>query len=318
MIDQVAQLRRRLPRPLRRVIAVGVATYENWRGHRTIRLGAAIAYYGLFSIVPVLTLSLALAGLFFSETDVQEYLAERLTSFLGAREEDANVVGQTFSETLSASGTITGLGLISAASLIFAASLLVIALQDAFNSIWDVPVRAGIRHSLFRRLASFAVVLGAGAAIVVSFALNAVTAFISRLAPDAPVIDSLSELFGCAASWGLGVGVLTLLLRYLPDATVRWRAALVGGAITALLVAVGTVAIGIYLRRYASSSVVGAAGSVFLVLLWMYYLAQIVLVGAELTRVIDEPPTHEEPPDEDVPVGGEQQEDEQLSTPRAD
>lgn len=288
MSNTLARLQARVPRPLRAAIDICGDTYENWRRHRTIRLGAAIAYYGLFAIVPVLSLSLAFAGLFFSEAEVQEYMADRLTDFLGASESDANQIGQTFSETLSASGTIAGLGVISAVSLIFAASLLVIALQDAFNTVWDVPVRAGFRHSVLRRLAAFVVVLGAGMAIVVSFALNAVTAFISRLAPDAPVVDSLSELFGFAASWALGVGVLALLLRYLPDHTVRWRAALVGGAITALLVAAGTVAIGMYLRRYAATSVVGAAGSILLVLLWLYYQAQIILVGAELTRVLDD------------------------------
>ena len=88
-------------------------------------------------------------------------------------------------------------------------------------------------------------------------------------------------------SWALGIGTLVLLFRFLPDAEVRWRPAIVGGAVTAVFVAIGTVAIGAYLRRVGGTSVAGATSSVFLVLVWIYYEAQIVLAGAELTRTLD-------------------------------
>ena len=161
-----------------------------------------------------------------------------------------------------------------------------LALQDALNTIWEVPVRSGVRRSVLRRLLAFGLVFATGGVLMVSFALNAVTGLIGRLAPDSPAWAPLAELVGTAASWALGVGVLALLLRYLPDVRTPWRSALVGATITALFVAVGTVAIGAYLRRYAATSLLGVAGSVFLVLLWIYYEAQIVLAGAELTRVL--------------------------------
>ena len=121
---------------------------------------------------------------------------------------------------------------------------------------------------------------------MVSFALNAITALFSRMVPDAAVAESLGELIGTAGSWALGVVVIALLFRYLTDVRVPWRGVLPGAAVTALLVAVGTAAIGAYLRRYAATSIVGATGSVFLVLIWIYYEAQIVLVGAEFTRTL--------------------------------
>jgi hypothetical protein len=133
-------------------------------------------------------------------------------------------------------------------------------------------------------------------------------ALIERLVPDAPILESISVVFGFAASWALGVGVFVLLFRYLPDSRTPWRAALIGAATTTVLVAVGTSAIGYYLRTFGGSSVTGATGGAVLLLLWIYYEAQIVLVGAEFTRVVAierlgspvraPAPLHDQPPNE--------------------
>ncbi len=273
----------RLPHPVRSTIVILRTTYEEWRSHRTIRLGAGIAYYGLFATVPIIALGLTLASVFVSESDVEGYLTDQFESIFGT---DSAMMSDAVYDALSGSSTLTGLGVFGLVSLIFAASFLVVALQDALNTIWEVPVRSGIRHSIARRMIAFAVVISSGAYIVAALAVNAVTAFIERLVPDAAGLESLTELFGLAASWSLGVAVIALLFRYVTDVRVPWRSALLGGAVTALLVAIGTVAIGAYLRRYAASSVVGATGGVFLFLIWMYYEAQIFLVGAEFTRVL--------------------------------
>jgi membrane protein len=258
-------------------------TYGEWRRHRTIRLGAGLAYYGLFSFVPLLAVSLSLAGLFFAQADVQQYLSDQLSGIIGA---DSDEVASSLSRALDNGGSLVGVGIVGLLSLLFTASLLVIALQDALNSIWERPVREGFQHTVLRRLAAFAVVFACGVVMILSFALNSVSALLGRLVPDGALFESLGELFGTAASWVLLGGVLTLLFRYLGDVQVPWRSVVPGAAITALLVAVGTVAIGAYLRRYAASSLLGATGSVFLVLLWIYYEAQIVLAGAEFTRVL--------------------------------
>jgi len=257
--------------------------YGEWRRHRTIRLGAGLAYYGLFALVPLLAVSLSVAGLFVSTQDVQDYLATSLADFLGS---EADAVGEVMADALAGTGTVVGLGGLGLISLVFTASLLVIALQDALNMIWEQPYRTGVRHSVVRRLVAFAVVFATGAVLVVSFAVNAVTGLIGKLVPNVAAWVPLTELIGTAASWMLGIGVITLLFRYLTEVRVPWPSALVGSSVTALLVAIGTVAVGAYLRRYAASSLLGATGSVFLVLLWIYYEAQIVLAGAEFTRVL--------------------------------
>lgn len=260
-----------------------VSAYHDWRRHRTIRLGAGLAYYGLFALVPLVAVSLSVAGLFVATEDVQDYLATQLADFVG---NDADTVGQALADAMSGAGTTLGLGALGLLSLAFTASLLVLALQDALNSIWERPVRSGVRHSLVRRLVAFAVVFACGAVLVASFAVNAVTGLIGSLAPDVRVWVPLTELIGTAATWVIGIGVIALLFRYLTDVRVPWPSVLAGATVTALLVAVGTVAIGAYLRRYAAASLLGATGSVFLVLLWIYYEAQILLAGAEFTRAL--------------------------------
>ncbi len=271
---------------------LGVQTYEQWRNHRTMRLGAGLAYYGLFAIVPLLALALAFAGLIISQEDVQTYLADQLSALFDVESE---AVASALADLLD--GTFASLGLIGVASLFLSASLLVMALQDAFNTIWERPVRHGIRHSVLRRLAAFVVVLGAGGVIVTSFAINAVTGLLNRIVPNVAVIASLEEVVGLVASWALASGVVALLFRYLPDSRVPWVPVLIGSVITAMVLAVGTVVVGAYVRRYAASSLVGVTGGVLLGLLWIYYEAQILLAGAELTRVLalriepTEPPT---------------------------
>ena len=262
---------------------IGRATYEQWRRHRTIRLGAGLAYYGLFALVPLLAVALAVAGLVVSRDDVQSYLAEQFSAVLGV---DADVVADAVAAALGGTGTVAGLGVVGAVSLLLAASLLVVALQDALNTIWERPVRSGVRQTVVRRLIALVVVAGVGGVIVVSFALNAVTGLLRGVVPDGALVAALPELIGGAASWALAIGAIALLFRYLPDVRVPWVPAIAGAAFTAAVLAVGTVLIGAYLRRFASASLVGATGSVFLVLLWIYYEAQFLLIGAELTRVL--------------------------------
>ena len=141
--------------------------------HRTIRLGAGIAYYGLFALIPILALSLAVAGLVVSDADVQSYLEGRLEDVFGP---EAAGFSSAIASVLGDSGTIAGLGLISIGALVLAASLVVLSLQDALNTIWEMPVRSGFRQTLLRRLGAFAVILSAGLVLILGFVINAITA----------------------------------------------------------------------------------------------------------------------------------------------
>jgi membrane protein len=262
---------------------IGRETYEQWRDHRTIRLGAGIAYYGLFALVPLLALALAVAGLVISRADVEAFLTERFSEWLGV---EASDIGRALTDALDGTATLSGLGVLGAVSLFLAASVLVIAVQDAFNTIWERPVRPGLRRTVMRRLVALAVVAGAGAVVIVSFLLNAIAGLFTQLVPAAGALKSLEAVYGVATSWALGVGVIALLFRVLTDAPVPWPTALVGGAATAGVLALSVGLIGAYLQRYAASSLVGVTGSVLVVLLWIFLVGQVVLAGAEFTRVL--------------------------------
>jgi YihY family inner membrane protein len=193
-------------------------TYGEWRMHRTIRLGAGLAYYGLFAFVPMLAVSLSLAGFFFQRQDVQEYLAGQLADILG---DDAPAASSALAGVLDEFDSLLSFGVVDAVSLVLTASLLVLALQDALNTIWERPVRSGLRTTVARRALAFLVVVGAGGVLMVSFALNAVSALFGRMVPDVAVMESVGELIGTAGSWALGVGVIALLFRYLTEGFLR-------------------------------------------------------------------------------------------------
>lgn len=268
---------------LRRLLGAG---YASWRDDRVIRLGAGLAYYSLFAIVPVLSVAVSVAGLVVSEADLERYLAERLAAMFDT---DADSVGARLAGAIDANVTTTGLGLLGLGSLLLAASLVFVALQDALNTIWHVPVRSGVKHSVLRRLVAFGFVIGVGGYLVVSLAIHTLTNVIESWIPaDLSALGPLYDLLDGTVSWALGIAVVTVLFRLLPDARVPWRAALVGAAVTTVLLVLGTLAIGVYLREVASASVAGAFGGVLLVLTWIYYEMQIVLAGAVLTKVLAE------------------------------
>ena len=273
--------------PLRSWREIALATYTSWRAHRTTRLAASIAYYSLFAVIPLLTVSVALASIVLDDIDIEEQLNEVLTDMVGG---DASEVATAITDSIDVSNYSTGLGLglIGLGSLLLASSLVFVALQDAFDTIWELPVRAGARYTLRRRGRAFAVVLLSGAVLVANFAVSAIAGLVRRIAPgDYLVFEVLADLLSTLGSWGLAAIVLTLLFRFLTRAPMHWRVAVVGGTITALVMTAGNRAVAEYLSRWGSKSLAGAAGAILVFLFWVYALAQIVLVGAELTRTLE-------------------------------
>lgn len=268
----------------RGVADVLATTYQAWRDDRCIRLGAGLAYYGLFALVPVLTLAIALAAVVFSADEVQAFVAAPLARLVGAEAEEiaARIAGQ-----LTASDLPGRLGSVGIVSMLFAASLVFVALQDALNVIWHVPHESGIRSSIRRRLLSFAVVLGTGGVIVGSLAVQAVVALPGDLLPVAhPLMTGATEAASRLVPLGVGAVALALLFTWLPRARVHRHAAVVAGGTTAIAMAVGALAIGLYLRRFGAGSAQQAAGSVVVALTGLYAESQVLLAGAELSKVL--------------------------------
>lgn len=260
-------------------------TYTSWRADRTIRLGAGLAYYGLFSLTSVIAVSIALIRLLGRSAIIEEAFADRLEEFVGEYDEAAAIIESIFEEFAGPSGT--SIGVIGLGTLLVTGSLFFLALEDAVHQIFGVPVRAGLKNTLRRRAMSLLVLLGACLTIVLSLAVQAATGLLELLVPEGiPTDGVVSTVVASALGSAVLAGALVLLLRYLPSVEVTWRTAFVAAVTTGIFLVIGTSLIGWYLRTIGASSLGGAASTPIAVLLWIYYAAQILLAGVQLTHVM--------------------------------
>jgi membrane protein len=256
-----------------------VQTYRGWRDHRVVRLGAAVAYYGLFALVPMVSVLVWVADVLVSYDAAVAFVATPLAELLS---EDVDEVAATLSERIQVSGGVGGLGLVGGVSLLLSASLLFVALQDAFNLIWQMPYAPGLRPGIRRRLLGFAVVLLASGAVLVSLAVLTVVEWL----PSSPEVAASLQVMSRLVPIGVTAIALALLYALLAPTSVDVRAAATAGSLTALSLTVGLVAAGWVLQRTASTSAEGAAGVILVLLTGFYVASQIVLVGGELSRVL--------------------------------
>jgi membrane protein len=245
---------------------------------------AALAYYTVFAMPPLLILLVMIAGRIWGPDAAQRALESQFSSLMG--ESGGQQIHQMIAhgQQSAGGGRIATIGSIVALALGAIGAFL--ALQDALNRAWEVkpdPKQGGIRNFILKRLLTLGMVLGLGFLLAVSLALTAgVTAL------GGAVGGSISAVVIEVADFIVSFGILTLLFaalfKVLPDATVAWRDVWVGGAFTALLFVVGKFAIGFYLGRTKPGDAFGAASALAVVLVWAYYAAMIVLFGAEFTR----------------------------------
>jgi membrane protein len=260
--------------------------YRSWRDDRTIRLGAGLAYYALFGIIPFITLAIYLATLAFSRDDVRQFVFDGVVRLLGPTEADQLAV--TISSGIEHLST-GSLGLIGVAALIFASSLLFAALQDALNVVFGVPVESGIRQSVRRRLWLFVIVLGLASIVLASLILETVLrALLAVLRlTNTEIGDVALAVIGPLATFLLIVLVVAVLYHAMPRTEVAWRPAWIA-AVTAVgacwLAVVGVKA---YLTRFATTSIQGAAGGIALVLTLIYVLGQVILAAAHLCKILN-------------------------------
>lgn len=264
-------------------------TYENWREDRAIRLGAGLAYYGVFAAVPLLTSAIGVAGMVFSEVQIRDFLTGSVEALLGDVSEGSTEVISSFAGTLDVASTSAGLAGIGAVVGIFGASILFVALQDALNVIWDIPVRSGFRFTIRRRALAFGVVLLTGAVLVASFAVQAVALVVDEiLGGSIGEIFHLNDLLISAATWGLGWLAIAVLFQLLVEERPGWRNTFIVSALIGLLMVLGTWLVGRYFNNWGTASVSGVSGGVVVILTWFYYLAQIVIAGAELLKTLEQ------------------------------
>jgi membrane protein len=262
-------------------------TASAWIDDKAFRMGAALAYYSVFSMAPLLLIAIGIAGLVFGEQAARGEVLNQIRDTVGTQtataiEEILAHAGQDGGGTWA---TIVGL-----AVLLFGASGVFVELQDALNTIWKVMPRPGrtVWEMVRERLLSFTVILGTGFLLLVSLILSAALAALGGVLKPAVSLPGGAGLWQ-ALNFGLSFGTITLLFamiyQILPDAEIAWRDVWVGALSTALLFTLGKYLIGLYLGHSTLTSAFGAAGSVILVLSWVYYSSLILLFGAEFTRV---------------------------------
>jgi membrane protein len=258
---------------------------EEWSKDNALTLGAALAYYTVFSMAPLLVLVIAIAGLAFGRADAQGQIVAQVQGTLGAS--GAELIESMIERASEPkSGVIATV--ISLATMLFGASGVFGQLQGSLNQIWGAhtPRRKGVLGQLQRRAMSFSMILVIGFLLFVSLALTALLAGLHD-AIDAylTVPNELLSLANFSLSFAIVTALFAMIFKILPDARIEWRDVWLGAAVTALLFTVGKSLIGIYLGRAGVTSVYGAAGSLVLVLLWVYYSSQLLFLGAEFTEV---------------------------------
>lgn len=260
-------------------------TISEFSQDKVPRLGAALAYYTIFSLAPLLLIVIAIAGLVFGHDAAQNKIFEQLHGVLGANTA-AGVQDMVKNAAKPKSGTVaTILGVVT---LLLGASGVFGQLKDALNTIWDVKPKEGrgIMGMVKDRFLSFAMVFGLGFLLLVSLVIDTAIAAMGKYAGNhLPGGEALWHFVEMAFSFCVISVLMAGIFRLLPDLKIEWRDVWFGAALTSLLFVLGKFALGIYFAKSAVGSSFGAAGSLVLVLLWVYYSAQILLFGAEFTQV---------------------------------
>lgn len=255
-----------------------------WIEDRVIRLGAAIAYYSLFAILPVLFLSVALASVFIEAERVAQEVETALADLLGP--EAARVIIDAY-EAVQSSNTDVLASLIGLGVLLFSATLLFVAWKDVVDIIFDAPRVRGARGTIQRRLFGVLAVFGAGALLTANLMVQTVIAFLERIT-DTILADVFVKTAGTVLPLVLGAFSLVVLFKVTPDADVEWRSTWLAAVVSMLMLDLGAWGYGVYLNVYGFSSVSGVVGSLFLGLFLVYYAAQILLYGVEIVRLMEQ------------------------------
>lgn len=249
------------------------------------RLAASLAYYTIFSIAPLLLISVAIAGLMFGKSEAQAQIVAQLKTLFGAGG------GQAMEDMLKSAANPKSGALaiiIGFATLLFGAAGVFGQLKDALNTIWNVEEKkkGGVLSMMRVRFFSFAMVLGVGFLLLVSLVLDAAVSAMGKYAGDRlPGGEALWQTLQLVVSFGVITVLFALIFRFLPDVRVEWRDVRFGAFFTAVLFIAGKVLLGLWLGKGTAGSAYGAAASLIVLLLWIYWSANILFFGAELTQV---------------------------------
>jgi membrane protein len=259
---------------------------ESWIDDYAPSMGAALAYYTAFSLAPLLLIVIAIAGLVFGAEAARGEIFGQLTSLMG-RDAAAAVEGMLISVSKPSEGIVATL--VGAVFLLIGATSVFGELQDALDRIWRAPARekaGGIWGLVRARLLSFGMIFGLAFLLMVSLVLSAGMAALGKWwGAWFAEFEVVVQLVNAVLSFGLTGAVFAFIYKFMPRVSIQWRDVWLGAAVTALLFTLGKTLIGLYIGKTGVASGFGAAGSLVVLLVWVYYSAQIFLMGAEFTWV---------------------------------
>ena len=255
-----------------------------WNLHDAPRLGAALAFYTILSMAPLMILVVAVVAIFFGHSLAQDQILGEVRDLIGQAGADAVKTTIEHAREPASGFFATTVGVIT---LFFGASGVFIELRSALNTIWEVrPAETNGLMSLIKdRFFSFGMVLAIGFLLLVSLVLSAALAAAGLYFGDLlPMPEGVLSLLNFMVSFAAIAVLFALIFRYVPDKTIAWREVRMGAVATAFLFSVGKALIGLYLGKASVGSAYGAAGSLIVVIVWVYYSSQIFFFGAEFTH----------------------------------
>ena len=258
-------------------------TFYEWMEDGVSGLAAGLAFYTVFSLAPILVILLAIVGALYGEDEARTQILERSREMVG--EKGTQIVASALEDANRSSGTATVVGILG---VLIGATAVFVYLQESLNAIWGVAPKATSRVWPFlkKRLLSFVMILAFGAILLVSLVASTATAAVVEFASNQlPTAARYLEAVNFIVWLGIMTLAFGLVYRVLPDAKIAWTDVWVGAASAALLFSVGRTLLGVYLARSSVASTFGAASSLAILLLWIYYSAQILLLCGEFTQV---------------------------------
>ena len=260
-------------------------TAAEWSRDEAPRLGASLAYYAMFSLAPLLIIAVAISGLVFGRVAATDQIVGQIQGLVG---EDTAMTIQTMIAKSNQPATSIFATVIGLVALLFGASGVFGELKHSLNAIWDIEPgpKRGVWATMKAKFFSFSMVLGTGFLLLISLVINAGLAgidnIVTGLLPDWVVI---TQIFNFIISTTIITVLFVLIFKYVPEAKIAWADVWVGALATALLFTLGKALIGLYIGYSSLSSTYGAAASLVVILLWVYYSAQILFFGAEFIQV---------------------------------
>lgn len=260
--------------------------FNKWLDDDPFELAAALSYYTIFSLAPLLVISIAVAGFVFEREAAHNQIVQTIQGLIGRESAEAVQAMILHAGNKPETGMISTL--LGGIFLLFGAGGVVGQLQASLNKIWEAqaPPHGGLRDFIRKRFVSFAMVLGVGFLLLVSLAVSAfitgLARFLGGLLGEAAAIAHVLDM---VVSFGFITLLFAMIYKFLPDVEIHWKDVWIGAALTSLLFTIGKFLIGVYLGTSGVTSAYGAAGSLITILLWVYYSALIFFFGAEFTQV---------------------------------